>query len=60
MPEGRRRAGVATFPRISNGGDHLQMMRGWRHELFGEVAQGLKAGKLAIGIRDGKPDIFSA
>ncbi len=43
-----------------NGGDHLQMMRGWRHDLFGEVAQGLKAGKLAIGIRDGKPDIFSA
>ena len=43
-----------------NGGEHLQMMRGWRHDLFGEVAQGLKAGKLAIGIRDGKPDIFSA
>jgi ribonuclease D len=43
-----------------NGGDHLQMMRGWRHELFGEVAQGLKTGKLAIGIRDGKPDIFNA
>lgn len=43
-----------------NGGDHLQMMRGWRHELFGEVAEGLKAGTLAIGIRDGKPDIFSA
>lgn len=43
-----------------NGGNHLQMMRGWRHELFGEVAQGLKTGKLAIGIRDGKPDIFKA
>ena len=41
-------------------GEHLQMMRGWRHELFGEVAEGLKAGTLAIGIRDGKPDIFSA
>ncbi len=43
-----------------NGADGLQMMHGWRRELFGEVAEGLKAGTLAIGIRDGKPDIFEA
>jgi ribonuclease D len=43
-----------------NGGDGLQMMHGWRRDLFGDIAVGLKAGKLAIGIRDGKPDIFNA
>jgi len=43
-----------------NGGGDLQMMHGWRLEVFGKVATGLKTGKLAIGIRDGKPDIFKA
>ena len=43
-----------------NGGDHLPMMHGWRRELFGDVAQGLKKGKLMIGLRNGKPDIFEA
>ncbi|MEE4238710.1 MAG: ribonuclease D [Anderseniella sp.] len=41
-----------------NGGEHLPMMQGWRRELFGNIAAGLKQGKLMIGIRDGKPDIF--
>lgn len=41
-----------------NGGEHLQMMHGWRRELFGNIAAGLKQGKLMIGIRNGKPDIF--
>jgi ribonuclease D len=43
-----------------NGGEHMQMMHGWRRELFGNIADGLKQGKLMIGIRDGKPDIFEA
>jgi ribonuclease D len=41
-----------------NGGDDLAMMHGWRRELFGDIAVGLKQGKLMIGIRDGKPDII--
>jgi ribonuclease D len=43
-----------------NGGDHLPMMHGWRRELFGEIALGLKEGKLVIGIRGGKPEILEA
>jgi ribonuclease D len=43
-----------------NSGDHLPMMHGWRRELFGNIAQGLKQGKLMIGIRKGRPDIFEA
>jgi ribonuclease D len=43
-----------------NGGDHLPMMHGWRRELFGNIAVGLKQGKLMIGIRKGRPDIFEA
>ncbi|MGB7206123.1 MAG: ribonuclease D [Anderseniella sp.] len=42
------------------GNGDLAMVHGWRKDLFGDVAEGLKSGKLAIGIRDGKPDIFKA
>lgn len=42
------------------GAGDLAMMQGWRKEVFGSVAEGLKSGKLAIGIRDGRPDIFKA
>ena len=35
-------------------------MHGWRRELFGNIAVGLKQGKLMIGIRKGRPDIFEA
>jgi ribonuclease D len=43
-----------------NGGDGLAIMHGWRRELFGDIALGLKQGNLMIGIRDGKPDIIEA
>ena len=43
-----------------NGGDHLAIMHGWRREIFGDIAIGLKRGELAIGIRNGRPDIFKA
>lgn len=39
--------------------DNVKALRGWRRALFGETALQLKAGKLAIGLRDGKAAIFA-
>jgi len=37
----------------------VKALKGWRLELFGRTALDLKAGKLAIGLRDGKAAIFA-
>ena len=34
--------------------ENTQTMAGWRYDVFGQYAQDLKNGKLAIGMRDGK------
>ena len=36
----------------------VPMLRGWRREVFGNIALGLKAGNAVIGFRDGRATIF--
>ncbi len=36
-------------------GAELSTLRGWRREIFGEEALALKAGRLALTVREGKP-----
>ncbi|VAV86404.1 Ribonuclease D [hydrothermal vent metagenome] len=53
-------ANAADIEAIAGGKtDKVKTLKGWRRDLFGQVALNLKAGKLAIGLRDGKAAIFS-
>ena len=48
------RAATPNLDRLASGdGAEVPAMHGWRREVFGEAAQALKTGKLALGV-DGK------
>ncbi|MFO1089503.1 MAG: ribonuclease D [Hyphomicrobiales bacterium] len=52
-------ASSADIEAIAAGKDkQVPALHGWRRQLFGETALEIKAGHLAIGIRDGKSAIF--
>lgn len=52
-------ASAADIEALAAGADRdVPAMQGWRKGLFGDLALEIKAGRLAIGIRDGKCAIF--
>jgi ribonuclease D len=52
-------ASAADIEAIAAGNDRdVPAMRGWRRPVFGDLALEIKAGHLAIGLRDGKCAIF--
>ncbi len=52
-------ANAADIEAIASGiSDKVKTLHGWRKDVFGDVALNLKAGKLAIGLRNGKATIF--
>ncbi len=53
-------ANAADIEAIAAGNNgKVKTLKGWRRDVFGNVALDLKAGKLAIGLRNGKAAIFS-
>ncbi len=53
-------ANAADIEAIAAGSSSkVKALNGWRRDLFGDTALKLKAGKLAIGLRNGKAAIFS-
>jgi ribonuclease D len=52
-------ASSADIDKIAAGEfDGVRAMRGWRREVFGEVALNIRDGKLALGLKDGNTAIF--
>ncbi len=53
-------ASSADLERLAAGQEDVRLMHGWRKEIFGNLALDLRAGRLAITVRDGRPDIVPA
>ena len=53
-------ASAADIEALAAGRRDLPLLRGWRRQVFGDLALKLLEGKRVIGLRNGKPDIFPA
>ncbi len=53
-------ASAADLERLAAGDTDVPAMRGWRREVFGELAEALLRGEKVIGLKDGRPAILDA
>ncbi len=51
-------ASAADIEALAAGRRDLPLLSGWRRQVFGELALKILEGKLAIGLKNGRPEIF--